>query len=57
MIKYDVGEMIQTQDDMWIIIKAEIENKMPWEQEYTVIGQKSKTIKKVSLFNLTHRCI
>jgi hypothetical protein len=57
MIKYQVGDLIDTYDDMWLVIEANTENCLPWEQTYKVVSQSNGEEKKVKLVNLAHRCI
>ena len=57
MIRYNVGDLIDTQTGMWLIVEANTENCLPWEQTYRVISQSNGEEKKVELVNLTHRCI
>jgi hypothetical protein len=55
MIKYSVGDLIDTQTGMWLVTEANTENCLPWEQTYSVVSQSNGEQKKVKLVNLTHR--
>ena len=57
MLKYSVGDLIDTQTGMWLVTEANTENCLPWEQTYKVVSQSNGEEKKVKLVNLTHRCI
>ena len=57
MIKYEVGDLIDTQTGMWLVTEANTNNCLPWEQTYKVVSQGNGEEKKVKLINLTHRII
>lgn len=56
MIKYNVGDLIECPNGIYIVIKTDNESQLPWEHKYKVASQSGQT-KQVGLFELTHRCI
>ena len=57
MIRYNVGDLIECRDDVYIIIESENNPKvLPWEQNYKVISP-SGEIKQVKHYQITHGCI
>lgn len=56
MIKYNVGDLVECESGVWLVIKADNENSLPWKHKYEVLSL-SGQVKQVELFHLTHRCI
>lgn len=56
MIKYNVGDLIECQSGVYVIVEANNESPIPSAHKYKVITQLGK-VKQVNLFQITHRCI
>lgn len=56
MIRYEVGDIIECPSGIYVIIKTDNENQIPWTHKYEVVSQAGE-VKQVKLFELTHRCI
>lgn len=57
MIKYQVGDLIETINGVWIVTESNTKNCLSWEQTYKVVSQSNGEEKKVKLVNLTHGII
>ena len=56
MIKYNVGDLIECESGVYVIVEAETEHPLSAAHKYKVLTQ-SGEVKQVNLFQITHRCI